>query len=124
MNKRIFNFLVIATILVLTLSLAGPAWAGSGGTGGGNSDSTNNGPRVDTSSALVQLKGDSLATYVKTKPPQGKKIDLNSNTVKSYRAQLSAERNDFKKWLQARRWFSALSMRACITPPMMTLICP
>ena len=101
MSKRIFNSLVVITILVLTFSLTGSAWAGSGGNGGGNSDATNNGPRVDTSSALVQLKGDPLATYVKTKPAQGKKIDFNNSTVKSYRAQLSAERNDFKKWLQA-----------------------
>ncbi len=102
MSKRIFNSLVVITILVLTFSLAGPAWAaGSGGNGGGNSDATNSGPRVDTSSALVQLKGDPLATYVKTKPAQGKKIDFNSSTVKSYRAQLSAQRNDFKQWLQA-----------------------
>jgi subtilisin family serine protease len=84
----------------MTLSFVGPAMAGPGG-GGGNTDDTNNGPRVDTSSALVQLKGDPLSTYVKTKPPQGKKIDFNNSTVKSYRAQLSAQRNDFKKWLQA-----------------------
>jgi len=101
MNKRLFNFLVVIAILVMTFSLVGPAWAGSGGNGGSNSDATSNGPRVDTSSALVQLNGDPLATYVKTKPAQGKKIDFNNSTVKSYRAQLSAERNDFKKWLQA-----------------------
>jgi minor extracellular serine protease Vpr len=58
-------------------------------------------PAVDTDSAIVQLNGDPLSTYVKTKPPAGKKIDFSSNTVKSYRAQLSALRNDFKQWLQA-----------------------
>src|SRR5207247_10061137 len=56
---------------------------------------------LDTSSAIVQLNGDPLSTYVKTKPPQGKKIDFSSSTVKSYRAQLSALRNDFKQWLRA-----------------------
>ena len=56
---------------------------------------------VDTGSAIVQLKGDPLSTYVKTKPAPGKKIDFSSNTVKSYRAQLNALRNDFKKWLHA-----------------------
>ena len=55
----------------------------------------------DRGYALVQLNGDPLSTYVKTKPPRGKKIDFNSNTVKSYRAQLSTLRNDFKQWLQA-----------------------
>jgi subtilisin family serine protease len=67
-----------------------------------NSDASSRGRQTtDTSSVLVQLKGDPLSTYVKTKPPQGKKIDFNSNSVKSYRAQLSALRNDFKQWLQA-----------------------
>jgi minor extracellular serine protease Vpr len=77
--------------------------AGDGGSSrpNANADSFTKGPTVDTSSVLVQLKGDPLSTYVQTKPPQGKKIDFNSNTVKSYRAQLSALRNDFKKWLQA-----------------------
>jgi minor extracellular serine protease Vpr len=56
---------------------------------------------VDSTTAIVQLKGDPLSTYSKTRPPQGKKIDFNSSTVKSYRAQLSAERNDFKQWLRA-----------------------
>jgi subtilisin family serine protease len=55
----------------------------------------------DTSEALVQLNGESLATYVKTKPAKGKKIDFGSNAVKSYRAQLSALRNDYKAWLRA-----------------------
>ena len=69
--------------------------------GGANADSFGNGPTVDTSSVIVQLKGDPLSTYVQTQPPQGRKIDFNSNAVKSYRAQLSRLRNNFKKWLQA-----------------------
>jgi hypothetical protein len=44
---------------------------------------------VDTGSAIVKLNGDPLSTYVKTKPPHGKKIDFSSTTVTSYRAQLS-----------------------------------
>jgi minor extracellular serine protease Vpr len=56
---------------------------------------------VDRTSVLVQLVGDPLSTYSKTKPPHGKKIDFNSATVKSYRAQLSAERNQFRRWLKA-----------------------
>src|SRR5206468_716754 len=35
------------------------------------------------------------------KPPRGKKIDFNSNAVRSYRAQLNAGRNEFKRWLRA-----------------------
>jgi minor extracellular serine protease Vpr len=57
-------------------------------------------PAIDTGSAIVQLKGDPLSAYAKTKPPQGKKIDFNRKEVKSYQSQLSALRNDFKKWLQ------------------------
>jgi subtilisin family serine protease len=58
-------------------------------------------PTQDTGRALVILNGDPLSTYVRTKPANGKKIDFTSNTTKSYRAQLSALRNDYKKWLQA-----------------------
>src|SRR5438445_1450503 len=66
----------------------------------GNSDAAPNGAQMDRSSAIVVLNGAPLSTYAKTKPPQGKKIDFDSNAVKSYRAQLSALRNDFKSWLQ------------------------
>jgi len=97
MNKRTFRFAAVLAILVLTASIVGPAFAGAGGN---SSDVSKDGPRVDTSSALVQLNGDPLSTYVKTKPAQGKKINLGSKSVKSYRAQLSAQRNEFKKWLQ------------------------
>lgn len=55
--------------------------------------------REDRSTALVQLNAEPLSTYVKTRPPHGKKIDFNSSTVKSYRAQLNALRNDYKEWL-------------------------
>jgi subtilisin family serine protease len=71
---------------------------------GGNkaaSDATGSSQRVDSGSALVQFYGEPLATDIKTKPPQGKKIDFDSSTVKSYRAQLSALRNSFKTWLRA-----------------------
>jgi minor extracellular serine protease Vpr len=69
--------------------------------GGGRATDGGTLPSVDTGSAIVQLNGDPLATYVKTKPAQGKKIDFQSDTTKSYRAQLSAYRNDFKQWLKA-----------------------
>jgi minor extracellular serine protease Vpr len=66
-----------------------------------SSDSTAARPGQDTGLALVQLNGEPLATYAKTKPQRGKKIDFDNSTVKSYRAQLSALRNDFKQWLRA-----------------------
>jgi minor extracellular serine protease Vpr len=91
--------LVVAAAAMCSVALR----AGNGGGGNAPSASTDNfdqGPSVDTSSAIVQLKGDPLSTYSATKPAPGKKVDFNSNTVKSYRAQLSAERNDFKNWLQ------------------------
>ena len=101
MKAKWFNIFLVVSMMAILFAPAGSASAANGGGGGNNTDSTITGPTVDTSSALVQLKGDPLSTYVKTKPPQGKKIDFNSNPVKSYRAQLSAQRNDFKKWLQA-----------------------
>jgi minor extracellular serine protease Vpr len=94
--KRLSGALMAAVALVLAIAVSG-ATAG----GGGVTDGTTTAPAVDTSSALVQLNGDPLSTYVKTKPAPGKKVDFSSNNVKSYRAQLSALRNDFKQWLKA-----------------------
>ena len=84
-----------ALALASLMTLALPARAG-------NADaSTASRATEDRGYALVQLNGEPLATYAKTHPAQGKKIDFNSNTVKSYRAQLSALRNDYKAWLRA-----------------------
>jgi subtilisin family serine protease len=94
--KRLSGALAAVGALALTIAASG-AIAG----GGTVSDLGSTAPTVDTSSAIVQLNGDPLSTYVKTKPAPGKKIDFSSNTTKSYRAQLSALRNDFKQWLRA-----------------------
>ena len=91
--KRFFAILALA---LATLALPVLAVAA----GGPGSDSAT-GPKADTGSALVQLNGAPLATYEKTKPPKGKKIDFSSNTVKAYRAQLNKLRNDFRQWLRA-----------------------
>ena len=91
--------LVFVAVAMCSIALS----AGNGGGGSAPSGSTDNfdqGPSVDTSSAIVMLHGDPLSTAPSTKPPKGKKIDFNSSMVKSYRAQLSAKRNDFKQWLQ------------------------
>jgi minor extracellular serine protease Vpr len=94
--KRLSLALAAVVTIALTIAAAG-AIAG----GGTVSDLGTAAPSVDSSSAIVQLNGDPLSTYVKTKPAPGKKIDFSSNTTKSYRAQLSALRNDFKQWLKA-----------------------
>ena len=75
----------------------------AGATAGGPTvtDGVSAAPSIDTGSAIVQLNGDPLSTYVKTKPPRGKKIDFSSTSVKSYRAQLNNLRNDFKAWLRS-----------------------
>jgi minor extracellular serine protease Vpr len=92
---KILGVLAAAVTMLLVIDVGG-AVAGGRATDGARATSG-----VDTGSAIVLLNGEPLATYVKTKPPQGKKIDFSSATVKSYRAQLSALRNDFKQWLQA-----------------------
>jgi minor extracellular serine protease Vpr len=67
-----------------------------------SADAFNQGPDVDRSSAIVQLKGDPLSTQQSaTKPAAGKKIDFKGTAVRSYRAQLASGRNDFKRWLRA-----------------------
>ena len=86
-----------AVALLLALTIVGPAPLPAPA----RTDSPKVRATVDKSVALVQLKGEPVTTYAKTKPTNGKKVDFNSTVTKSYRAQLSALRNDFKKWLQA-----------------------
>ena len=107
-ENRLSLPLRIATVGALVFAAAAQCSLalGAGNGGGGNAptsstDTFSQGPSVDTSSAIVVLKGDPLSTYSATKPARGKKIDFNSNAVNSYRAQLSAERNNFKQWLHA-----------------------
>jgi subtilisin family serine protease len=91
----------IRTLLTCALSVAIASVALFGGVVAAAPESGAQKATQDSSSALVQLNTEPLATYSKTKPPQGKKIDFSSNDVKSYRAQLSALRNDYKAWLRA-----------------------
>jgi minor extracellular serine protease Vpr len=95
--------LFIGAAAISSIALSAGGKGGGAGTARPNAsaDAFNQGPTADTSSAIVQLKGDPVSTDSATRPPPGKKIDFNSNTVKSYRAQLASERNDFKNWLQA-----------------------
>jgi minor extracellular serine protease Vpr len=92
--RRLSALLVVAAFVAALVTGAAVAGSPTASDSAGTPS-----PAVDTDSAMVQLNGDPLSTYVKTKPPAGKKIDFSSNTVKSYRAQLSALRNDFKQWL-------------------------
>ena len=96
---RVLGALAFALMAAFPAASALAAVGGSNGASAG--DATGGSQRMDTGSALVQLNGEPLATDVKTKPPHGKKIDFDSSTVKSYRAQLSALRNSFKTWLRA-----------------------
>src|SRR5262245_960113 len=99
MKKIIAAFLIFSSMALTLIAL------GVGGSASTrrnvNADAFNQGPDVDTSSAIVQLKGDPLTIHSATKPASGKKIDFNSNTVRSVRAQLAAGRNEFKRWLRA-----------------------
>lgn len=96
-NRR--NGIVVAVAAALaTLASATALAAANSGT---SDDAATAVQTQDMGRALVILNGDPLSTYVKTKPQQGKKIDFASNTTKSYRAQLSALRNQYKQWLQA-----------------------
>src|SRR5437667_8939481 len=99
MKKILAAFLVFSSIGLSVIAL------GVGGTANtrpnANADAFNQGPDVDRSSAIVQLKGDPVSAHPATKPAPGKKIDFNNYTVRSYRAQLSAGRNDFRRWLRA-----------------------
>src|SRR6266478_774489 len=94
---------ILATTLIFSAIGLGVIAFGVGGSPrpNVNADVFNRGPDVDNSSAVVQLKGDPISTNPSTKPAHGRKIDFNSNAVRSYRAQLNAGRNEFKRWLRA-----------------------
>lgn len=95
---------IAATLLILGAAMLSVAAVGGGGSKGSRPNaSTDNFQKdavLDTSSAIVVLKGEPLTKNSSTKPPRGKKIDFNSSNVKSYRAQLAARRNEFKQWLR------------------------
>src|SRR6266550_1271260 len=93
---------IAAALLILGAAMFSIAASGGGGAATGkpnaSTDNFQKSPALDKSSVIVQLKGDPLSTNSSTKPAQGKKIDFKSDKVKSCRAQLSAQRNDFKQW--------------------------
>ncbi len=94
---------ILATFLIFSSIGLGVIAFGVGGSPRPNAsaDAFYHGPDVDNSSAIVQLKGDPVSTYAATKPAPGRKIDFNSQAVRSYRAQLAAGRNAFRSWLRA-----------------------
>src|SRR6266511_2846117 len=96
MKKIIAAFLVFSSIGLSVIAF------GIGGSPrpNANADAFARGRDLDRSSAVVQLRGDPLSTSPRTKPAHGRKIDFNSNAVRSYRAQLNAGRNEFKRWLR------------------------
>jgi subtilisin family serine protease len=102
-QKSMKKLLTVFFSIALSTAVLGAGNNGGGGSGAAqrnpNTDSINLGPTVDETSVIVQLTKDPLSTHAATKPAPGRKIDFNSNAVRSYRAQLAAERNDFKRWL-------------------------
>src|SRR5947208_6734592 len=94
---------ILATTLIFSAIGLGVIAFGVGGSPrpNKNADAFTRGPDADNTSAIVQLKGDPISTNPSTKPPHGRKIDFNGQAVRSYRAQLNARRNEFKRWLRA-----------------------
>lgn len=83
-----------AITLAVTATLSTLAYSGA-------SDQQEVRATVDTGYALVQLSAEALSSHSRTQPAKGKKIDFSSSSVKSYRALLSAQRNDYKAWLRS-----------------------
>lgn len=98
--RRLRHALALGMVATLALSLPAIA-AAPDGRKANATDSPAARPTVDRSTALVQLKGAPVTTATKTRPAPGKKVDFNNSAVKSYRAELAAERNAFKSWLKA-----------------------
>ncbi len=89
--------LALAAAVTAALVVGAPVGAAARQPG---TDASAGGSAVARGYALVQLKGAPLATSSKTKPAPGKKVDFNNRSVKSYKAQLAAQRNEFKAWLR------------------------
>src|SRR5438093_9697153 len=66
-NRSLKTFAFVA-VLVMTIMVLPLIAGAAGNAAGGTSDATTSQAGVDKAYALVQLKGDPLATYVKTKP--------------------------------------------------------
>jgi len=94
MSRRVSIAAALIAALVLATPVAAVAPVQS------NTDSTRT-STIDKAYALVQLKLAPLATASGTKPAPGKKVDFNGSTTKNYRAQLAAQRKEFKTWLRA-----------------------
>ena len=86
-------------VVLLALAVAAIPPLAAGATSGDDGPSQGR-AKVDSTAAVVQLKGDPLATSEKARPQKGKKLDLEAGAARSYRAQLSGLRNDFKQWLR------------------------
>jgi minor extracellular serine protease Vpr len=96
MKKIIAAFLIFSSIGLSVIAFG----VGGSPRPNANADAFARGRDLDRSSAVVQLRGAPLSTSPRTKPAHGRKIDFNSNAVRSYRAQLNAGRNEFKRWLR------------------------
>jgi minor extracellular serine protease Vpr len=98
MKKILAAFLVSSSIALslITLGVGGPGTIRPRA----SADAFVQGPDVDTSSVMVQLRGDPVSVHSATKPAAGRKIDFNSGAVRSCRAQLAAARNEFRRWLR------------------------
>jgi minor extracellular serine protease Vpr len=94
---------ILATLLIFSSIGLGVIAFGVGGSPRPNAsaDAVYQGPDVDNTSVIVQLKGDPITTNPGTKPAAGGKIDFKGQAVRSYRRQLAAKRNQFKNWLKA-----------------------
>src|SRR3954470_21146519 len=99
--KKIFATILIFSAIGLGVVAFGVGRSRPNARPNANADAFTRGPDVDNATAIVQLKGDPISTNPSTKPPHGRKLDFNSQGVRSYRAQLNQKRNEFKRWLRS-----------------------
>ncbi len=89
------SMLVVVAAFSLALALLAP-----GGTASPAGPQAQKRPAADTGYALVQLSKVPLAANSKTRPAAGRKINFRSAAVRSQRAALAEQRNEFKSWLR------------------------
>lgn len=101
-SRRLATLAAGSALALAVTGGAVSALAAPGGTQGASpaSDSAGTTTGVDSSSAIVRLSAEPLATSPRTKPGNGQQLDLNSKAAKSERAELAAQRNAFRSWLR------------------------
>jgi minor extracellular serine protease Vpr len=100
LGKRIRYGAFAAVLIFGSATIAGTQAGAAPGGQGGSQGAGGGGQQQDASVALVQLSAAPVSMATDVDRGNGQRVDLDGAKTKSYRAQLSAQRNEFKQWLR------------------------